>query len=86
MLFEGFEKLTSILLINNIHDKLLINNIHHNVMQSSVIRLRHVQSNLFTSDSQYFQNEKHLPEDRNKTMRFNYKQCSNVFPFLALSQ
>ena len=24
--------------------------------------------------------------DRNKTMRFNYKQCCNVFPFLALSQ
>ena len=62
MLFEGFEKLTSILLINNIHDKLLINNIHDKVMQSSVIRLRHVQANLFTSDSQYFQNEKHLSE------------------------
>ena len=51
-----------LLLINNIHDKLLINNIHDNLMQSSVIRLRHVQTNLFTSDSQYFQNEKHLSE------------------------
>ena len=37
---------------------LLINNIHDKIMQNRVIGLRHVQNNLFTSDCQYFHNEK----------------------------
>ena len=64
---------------------LLINNIHDKIMQNWVVRLRHVQNNLFTSDSQYFHNEKTLVRTT------EVKQCvlklqtdCTVFPFLAL--
>ena len=48
-LFFQIARETMLLLINNIHDK---------IMQNWVIHLRHVQNNLFTSDCQYFHNEK----------------------------
>ena len=37
---------------------LIINKIHDKIMQNRVKRLGHVQNNLFTSDCQYFHNEK----------------------------
>ena len=54
-------------------------------MQSSVIRLRHVQTNLFTCDCQYFHNEKIFVRTT------EVKQCVLItkkccIPFLALSQ
>ena len=48
-MFLQIARETMLLLINNIHDK---------IMQNRVIRFCHVQNNLFTSDCQYFHNEK----------------------------
>ena len=68
---------------------LLINNIHEKIMQNWVIRLRRVQNNLFTSNCQYFHNEKtfvRTTEVKQCVLSTIIVKISKIalFPFLAL--
>ena len=57
---------------------LLINNVHDKIMQNSVIGLSHVQNNLFTSDCQYFHNEKtYCYDDVLRTFFYSEKYLSS---------
>ena len=73
----SFGKLTSACFSNCTRNH-AITYIHDKVMQNCVIRLRHVQTNLFTCDCQYFHNEKIFVRTT------EVKQCVLITKIVAL--